>query len=154
YYHADYVRQFAAQAVGYLLRSAPSAAALRSGVKAALAEQAAKPTPERTDGAGLVLAEAVVGVSQGLHSRAQQVLQLLLKEDLLQPSDLRPAVVSTEAESATAGTETSADATTVVVSQERLRARAAAVARVSVARLLDHLRPGKGEELWVALLAE
>ncbi|GIL61502.1 hypothetical protein Vafri_15933, partial [Volvox africanus] len=91
----------------------------------------------------------------GLHSRAQQVLQLLLKEDLIQASDLRPVAASMEAKSAAAGTETSADAAaTVVVSQERLRARAAAVARVSVARLLDHLRLGKGEEFWVALLAE
>ncbi|GIL90427.1 hypothetical protein Vretifemale_18037, partial [Volvox reticuliferus] len=156
YYHADYVRQFAAQAAGYLLRSAPSAAALRSGVRAVLAEQAVRPTPERTDGAGLVLAEAVLGVSHGLHSRAQQVLQLLLKEDLLQPSDLRhaPASSSKEAKTAAMETETGADGTAVMVSQERLRARAVAVARVALARLLDHLRPGKGGEFWKALLTE
>ncbi len=52
YYRADYVRQFAAQAVGFLLRSAPSPAALRAGVRAVLAEQAVRPSAERTDGAG------------------------------------------------------------------------------------------------------
>lgn len=52
YHSADYVRQFAAQAVGFLLRAAPTPAALRAGVRTVLAEQAARPSPERTDGAG------------------------------------------------------------------------------------------------------
>lgn len=52
YARAPYVRQFAAQAVGFLLRSAPGAQALRAGVRAVLAEQALRPSEERTDGAG------------------------------------------------------------------------------------------------------
>ncbi|EFJ49017.1 hypothetical protein VOLCADRAFT_104545 [Volvox carteri f. nagariensis] len=155
YHHADYVRQFAAQAVGFLLRSAPNAAALRSGVRAVLAEQAVRPTPERIDGAGLLLAESVLGVSHGLHSRAPQVLQLLFKEDLLQPGDLRPtAAMAVGSSSAAAASAEPSPLHRVAVSQEQLRARAAAVARVALARLLDHLRRGKGEELWNALLGE
>ncbi|GFR52620.1 hypothetical protein Agub_g15136, partial [Astrephomene gubernaculifera] len=150
YHSADYVRQFAAQAVGFLLRSAPSAGALRAGVRAVLAEQAARPTEERTDGAGLVLAEAVLGVSHGLHSRAPQLLQLLLQEDLLQPGELRPAAAAKKATKE----EAAAQVAPAVVSREQLRARATCVARVALARLLDHLRRGKGAELWNVLLAE
>ncbi len=50
-------------------------------------QQALRPTEERTHGAGLLLAEAVLGVSNGLHSKATAVLGLLLQQDLLQPED-------------------------------------------------------------------
>lgn len=69
------------------MRSA-SPASLRAGVRALLAEQASRPSDEKTHGAGLLLAESILGVSHGLHSRAPAVLQLALQEDLLQPEDL------------------------------------------------------------------
>lgn len=48
-----------------------------------------KPSEARTHGAGLLLAEALVGISHGLHSRAAAVLPLMLQEDILAPSDLK-----------------------------------------------------------------
>lgn len=50
------------------------------------AEQAARPTEERTDGAGLLVAEAAKGASHRLHSQASRLLSLLFTEDLLDPS--------------------------------------------------------------------
>ncbi|KAG2487780.1 hypothetical protein HYH03_013624 [Edaphochlamys debaryana] len=172
HHSSDHVRQFAAQAAGFLLRSAPSTPALRAGVRAALAEQAARPSPERTDATGLLLAEAVLGVKHGLHSRAPAVLGLLLREDLIAPEELTPAAAAAAAaaaarqQPAAAGAEAAeaeagqppAAAVAVVAAQppsrEQLRARAAAVARVTLDRLLDHLRRGRGGELWSALLGE
>ncbi len=53
-------------------------------------EQALRPSEARTHGAGLVLAESVVGVSHGLHSKAAILLPLLLSEDLLDPASFTP----------------------------------------------------------------
>ena len=50
------------------------------------AEQAARPTEERTDGAGLLVAEAAKGANHRLHSQASRLLSLLFTEDLLHPS--------------------------------------------------------------------
>ena len=62
-------------------------------MKAVLAEAVARPTPERLHAAGLLLAEAAVGVNHGLHSRAAPaVLQLLLQEGLVEPRDFKPRV--------------------------------------------------------------
>ncbi len=50
------------------------------------AEQASRATEERTDGAGLLVAEAAKGANNRLHSRAPRLLSLLFSEDLLDPS--------------------------------------------------------------------
>ncbi len=55
------------------------------------AEYMLRPSEERAHGAGLVLAEAVIGVGNGLHSKAPLVLPLLLQEDVLDPSKVKPA---------------------------------------------------------------
>lgn len=86
YAAADHVRALAAETLGFLFRQA-SDKQLKAGVRALLAEQSARPGAERTHGGGLLLAEAVLGPSHGLHSRAPAVLRLLLAEDLLRPSD-------------------------------------------------------------------
>jgi hypothetical protein len=86
YAGADHVRALAAETLGFLFRQA-SDKQLKAGARALLAEHAARPAPERTHGAGLLLAEAVLGPSHGLHSRAPAVLRLTLEEDLLKPSD-------------------------------------------------------------------
>ena len=52
YSRAAHVRAFAAEALGYLLRSASGTAGVRAGVRALLAEQAARPSAERTEGVG------------------------------------------------------------------------------------------------------
>lgn len=58
---------------------------------ASLAEHALRPSEERAHGAGLLLAESVAGVSNGLHSKAALLLPLLLREDVLERSELKPA---------------------------------------------------------------
>jgi hypothetical protein len=80
------VRALAAETLGFLFRQA-SDKQLKAGARSLLAEQAVRPCAERTHGAGLLLAEAVLGPSHGLHSRAPAVLRLLLQEDVLKPSD-------------------------------------------------------------------
>lgn len=55
------------------------------------AEHALRPSEERAHGAGLLLAEVVIGVGNGLHSKASLVLPLLLQEDVLDPSKVKPA---------------------------------------------------------------
>jgi hypothetical protein len=86
YSATDHVRALAAETLGFLFRQAADKQ-LKAGVRSLLAEHAARPAPERTHGAGLLLAEAVLGPSHGLHSRAPAVLRLALAEDLLRPSD-------------------------------------------------------------------
>ena len=70
-----------------------SAPAIRVGVKAVLAEAAARPSDERLHAAGALLAEAALGVSHGLHSRASAVLGQMLREDILRPQDFKSAKV-------------------------------------------------------------
>ncbi len=65
--------------------------ALRRAVRAVLAEQALLPSEQRTDGAGLLLAESVLGIGHGLHSRAPAVFELAFGEDLLTRTDLQGA---------------------------------------------------------------
>ena len=53
------------------------------------AEQVMRPTEARTHGAGLLLAESLIGINHRLHSRAAAVLPLMLQEDILTPADLK-----------------------------------------------------------------
>lgn len=46
------------------------------------------PTEERCDGTGLLFAEAAKGISNGLNSKADQLLQLLLHKQLVSASEL------------------------------------------------------------------
>lgn len=58
------------------------------------AEQAWKPTQNRTEGAGLLLAEAAKSVSHGLHSKAPQLVAFVLQPKLLSPSDFKVGLTS------------------------------------------------------------
>ena len=51
-------------------------------------------TAERVDGAGRLMAAAVKGIGNGLHSRADALLQCLLQEDLLTPAHFKTHQVS------------------------------------------------------------
>lgn len=142
-------------------------------MKALLAQQARRPEWERTHGAGLLLAEAIVSVGNGLHSRAPALLALLLKEDLLTATAAPSAGSSAGSKAAQsarkggsggAGSGGDGDAAVAgsaqgapgasAIPQEVLRARATSVASAALQRLLPHLRRGKCAELWAALLAE
>lgn len=56
---------------------------------AAHAEQALRPSEARTHGAGMLLAESLIGINHGLHSRAAAVVPLMLQEDILSVGDLK-----------------------------------------------------------------
>ena len=83
------------QSLGELLlpRRHASSGHLRGAVKALLADAALQPDMEHVDGTGRLLAAAVAGASGGLHSRAPEVLALVLQEDLVTPADFRSSKV-------------------------------------------------------------
>ncbi|KAL0044331.1 hypothetical protein WJX82_000142 [Trebouxia sp. C0006] len=116
-----------------------SQSGLKSGVQTLLAEQALQPSSERVDGAGRLLAAAVKGIGNGLHSRAAALLQCLLREDLLTPSHFKTQQGSDHASAQT---------------KQSLRANAAAVTSVVLGHLLQHLRRGKSQVLWDCVLSE
>lgn len=70
-----------------------SGPAVKVGIKAALAEAVSRPNDARVHAAGALLAEAVTGVSHGLHSRTAAVLGPLLRDDILRPEDFKSAKV-------------------------------------------------------------
>jgi len=91
-----HVRLFAAQAVAFLLRAAPSDDAIRGGVDALLAEATTEATEateardatrvktsaradDAIDAAGALIAEASKGAARGLHSRAPRLLRRALR---------------------------------------------------------------------------
>lgn len=59
------------------------------------AEQASRSTEERTDGAGLLVAEIPKGANHSLHSRAPRLISLMFSEDLLDPARFSSLHVST-----------------------------------------------------------
>ena len=60
-----------------------------------LAEQVMNPSEARTHGAGLLLAESLIGINHGLHSRAAALLPLMLQEDTLVTTDLKVSPTQT-----------------------------------------------------------
>ena len=48
-----------------------------------------RPSEARTHGAGLLLAESLIGINHRLHSRAAAVVPLMLQEDILTPANLK-----------------------------------------------------------------
>ncbi|PSC76593.1 small subunit processome component 20-like protein [Micractinium conductrix] len=137
HHRAHHVRVLAAESLGFLLRQAPGPA-VRIGIKAVLAEAVSKPTDDRVHAAGALLAEAVTGVSHGLHSRVAALLGPLLREDVLRQEDFKSA-------KSQSGGRLSAD---------QIQARVAAAASVCIEQLAEHTRRGKVGELWTLLLGE
>ena len=66
---------------------------LKGAVKALVAVAALQPDTEHVDGAGRLQAAAVAGASGGLHSRAPEVLALVLQEGLVTPAGFRSSKV-------------------------------------------------------------
>lgn len=90
------------------------------------------------DGAGRVLAAAIKGINNGLHSRAAPLLKLLLQQDVLTPAHAE----AQQAQQASA------------LGSEQVHAVSAAVTRAALDQLLHHLRRGKGQVLWECVLSE
>ena len=142
-----------------------------------------RPTDERVHAAGALLAEAVTGVSHGLHSRAAAVLGPVLQEGVLRPDDFKSAKVGEccNAECCclpycgrylvccgVPGMHCHATKSTLSshslpflqsqaggkLGQEAIQARVAAALSVCIEQLAQHTRRGKCGELWQLLLAE
>ncbi|KAA8534172.1 hypothetical protein F0562_031635 [Nyssa sinensis] len=77
YYPKDYVREFMAEAVSFLLRNAPVEQLIK-GVRKIIFEVVKKPLVVRKSGVSALLWYVVRGTSLRLHSRAEQVLRLLM----------------------------------------------------------------------------
>jgi U3 small nucleolar RNA-associated protein 20 len=128
---APHVRALSAQSIGFIIRQAPSAMS-RAAIKATAAEAVTKPSPERIQAAGLLIAEAAIGIGNGLHSKANSLLTPLFKANAMKPGDFKAGKLSSN----------------------DINARTTAVASACLARLLEHLRRGKTIELWTLLFEE
>ncbi|KAK6941816.1 U3 small nucleolar RNA-associated protein 20, N-terminal [Dillenia turbinata] len=101
YYSKDYVREFMAESVSFLLRNAPEKQLIK-GIRRITFEAVKKPSDARIGGAGALLFHVMIGSSSRFHSKARQVLQLLMDDCLLdignkvaQDSDTAVEVVKT-----------------------------------------------------------
>ncbi|GAV59009.1 LOW QUALITY PROTEIN: DRIM domain-containing protein, partial [Cephalotus follicularis] len=86
YYPKDYVQEFMAEATSFLLRNAPFEQLIK-GIRKILFEVAKKPLGMRKTGASALLCYAMRGKSTGFHSRAKQVLGLLMDQSIFAISD-------------------------------------------------------------------
>lgn len=150
---ATHARDFAAESLAFLFRSAQPAA-VPAGARALLLEvvaarrrggAAAKAGPEEGDppeaaAAGVLLAEACKGAMQGVHSRAGRLLAFVTDPRLPSAAELAAA------SSAEAGAA-------APVSQAEWEAAAFAVARGALERILAHVRREHAAPLWPLLLA-
>ncbi|XP_052189171.1 uncharacterized protein LOC127799294 isoform X2 [Diospyros lotus] len=82
YYPKDYVQEFMAEAVSFLLRNA-SIEQLIKGIRKVMVDVAKKPLASRKTGVSALLWYAMRGTSSKLHSRAEQVLRLLMDNSIL-----------------------------------------------------------------------
>ncbi|XP_057867600.2 uncharacterized protein LOC131074886 isoform X2 [Cryptomeria japonica] len=76
-YHREYVQEFTAEAVSFLLRNS-SVKQLIKGIQKVIGEVAIKPSKEKTTGCSALLWHTLKGPASRFHSRAEQVLRLLL----------------------------------------------------------------------------
>ncbi|XP_062230251.1 uncharacterized protein LOC133927941 isoform X2 [Phragmites australis] len=79
YFSKDYVREFMAESVSFLLRNAPNNQ-LTHGLMKVLLEAVKKSSPIRIDGVTALLWNVMKGTSTKLHSRAEKVLKFLLSK--------------------------------------------------------------------------
>ncbi|PSS35668.1 Small subunit processome component like [Actinidia chinensis var. chinensis] len=81
YHPKDYVQEFMAEAVSFLLRNAPIEQLIK-GIRKVMVEVAKKPLAFRKSGASALLWYVMRGTSSKLHSRAEHVLRLLVDKSI------------------------------------------------------------------------
>ncbi|XP_058732408.1 U3 small nucleolar RNA-associated protein 20-like isoform X2 [Vicia villosa] len=86
YYPKEYVQQFMAEAVSFVLRMAPYEQ-LKIGIRSLIAEAVKEPSQCRKSGVELLLYNIMKGYSSRLHSKAERVLQLLTSETIYTIAD-------------------------------------------------------------------
>ncbi|GAB4851882.1 hypothetical protein Ancab_031281 [Ancistrocladus abbreviatus] len=82
YYPKDFVREFMADAISFLLRNAPIKQLIK-GIKKIIFEVARKPSQVRKSGVSAILWHVMRGTASKLHSRAEQVMRLLIDDSIL-----------------------------------------------------------------------
>ncbi|KAJ9555652.1 hypothetical protein OSB04_010266 [Centaurea solstitialis] len=86
FYPKDYIQEFMAESVSFLLRNAP-VEQLNKGIRKTMSEVVAKPLESRKSGASALLFYVMKGFSSKLHSRAEQVMRLLLHGEVIASGD-------------------------------------------------------------------
>ncbi|XP_022025733.1 small subunit processome component 20 homolog isoform X2 [Helianthus annuus] len=89
FYPKDYIQEFMAESVSFVLRNAP-VEQINRGVKKLISEIVTKPLETRKSGASALLFYVMRGFSSKLHSRAEHVLQLLLHNEVIGSCDKDP----------------------------------------------------------------
>ncbi|XP_061369187.1 uncharacterized protein LOC133312060 isoform X1 [Gastrolobium bilobum] len=79
YYPKEYVQQFMAEAMSFVLRNAPDEQ-LKRGIRRVIADAVKKPSTYRESGVDALLYNIMKGYSSRFHSKAERVLQLLTSE--------------------------------------------------------------------------
>ncbi|KAF0916337.1 hypothetical protein E2562_005936 [Oryza meyeriana var. granulata] len=82
FFPKDYVREFMAESVSFVLRNAPISQLIQ-GVRKVLLEAAKNPLPAHIDGATALLCHVMKGTYTRLHSRAGKVMEFLLSKSNL-----------------------------------------------------------------------
>lgn len=86
YYPKDYIQEFMAESVSFLLRNAPVDQLIK-GIRKILFEVVKKPLEMRTSGASALLFYIMRGPSLNLHSKAEQVLGVLMDKSIFSIGD-------------------------------------------------------------------
>ncbi|KAG9451956.1 hypothetical protein H6P81_004860 [Aristolochia fimbriata] len=86
YYPKHYVQEFMAEAVAYLLRNAPVQQLIK-GVRKVIHEAVKKPLSPRKYGVSALLWQVMRGTSSKFHSRAKEVLRLLMDKFIMHSGD-------------------------------------------------------------------
>ncbi|KAI3823108.1 hypothetical protein L1987_04536 [Smallanthus sonchifolius] len=86
FYPKDYIQEFMAESVSFLLRNAP-VDQINRGVRKVMSEIVTKPLETRKSGVSALLFYVMKGFSSKLHSRSEQVLKLLLHSEVIGTGD-------------------------------------------------------------------
>lgn len=85
YYPKEYVQEFIAEAMSFLLRSRNTS--VEQFIKGIMVEVVEEPSEIRKTGVSALLSNAMKGTSSRLHSRAEQILQSLMGKSLFRIGD-------------------------------------------------------------------
>ncbi|XP_010257842.1 PREDICTED: small subunit processome component 20 homolog [Nelumbo nucifera] len=86
YYPKDYIQEFMADAISFLLRNAPEKQ-LKKGIRKIINEVVKRPSDVRKSGVSALLWYTMRGTPSRLHSRAEQVLLLLVNNSIFEIGD-------------------------------------------------------------------
>nr|GEV01026.1 hypothetical protein [Tanacetum cinerariifolium] len=89
FYPKEYIQEFMAESVSYVLRTAPDDQ-LESGVRKAMSDVVDEPSETRKYGVSALLSYVMMGSKSKLHSKAERVMRLLLDSKVIGSGDKDP----------------------------------------------------------------